>query len=154
MVWYHGTFKCGHEGRVNITGPMKYRPWKVEKAFNGYCPKCAEKNRQKEIEEINKKTAQKSKEMGLPELHGTPKQIAWANSLRLNLIDKFEEFASRKKYSQEVKNATKDGLDYILHNRIEAKWYIDARYYIKDDDFIVKTIREYLNETKRWDDYK
>lgn len=44
MAWYHGTYSCGHEGRINLIGPTKDREWKKEREFSGLCPECYKKN--------------------------------------------------------------------------------------------------------------
>lgn len=43
MAWYHGTYSCGHEGRINLIGPTKDREWKKEREFSGLCPECYKK---------------------------------------------------------------------------------------------------------------
>ncbi|PRR85513.1 hypothetical protein [Clostridium luticellarii] len=91
MAWYYGTYSCGHEGRVNIIGPMKFREYKKERAFEGMCPDCWEKYKQGEHEKANKEAAEKAKEMELPKLEGTEKQVPWANTIRQKFIDSFIE---------------------------------------------------------------
>ncbi|WP_039241244.1 hypothetical protein [Clostridium botulinum] len=90
MAWYYGTFSCGHEGRVNITGPTKNRQYLADRKFTGMCEDCWEEHLQAERERKNKEAEEKAMEMELPELEGTEKQIAWANTLRQKLIDKFD----------------------------------------------------------------
>ena len=40
MAWYSGTFYCGHEGYINIIGPLKNREKMREYKFSGLCPAC------------------------------------------------------------------------------------------------------------------
>lgn len=58
----------------------RYADWKVE---NGaLCDTCKEKQRQ----EDSRKAAEAAKGKGLPTLHGTEKQVAWAESIRAELL--------------------------------------------------------------------
>lgn len=128
MAWYYGTFICGHEGRVNITGPHKHREWKKERAFEKMCPECYEKYLQEEREKANKEAAAKAAEMELPELTGTEKQVAWANTLRQEMIDRLEkEIEDFESDEIEEKEEISEILEYILKNKTDASWYIDNR---------------------------
>ena len=55
MAKYSGIYSCGHEGVVNITGPIKDREWKTERAFSNMCPECYKKY----LEEQKEKSAGK-----------------------------------------------------------------------------------------------
>lgn len=109
MAWYYGTYSCGHEGRVNVIGKMSERQWKIDRHFEGICEECKAKER----EEANKKSTEKSKEYDFPELSGTEKQIAWANTIRMNFYENcMYEYVDP---------------DDIIHNETEAKFWIDNR---------------------------
>lgn len=118
MAWYYGTYSCGHEGRVNVIGKQSDRQWKIDRHFEGICELCKEKER----EEANKKAAEKASEYEFPELKGTEKQIAWANTIRM---DFYESLA-------------KDGIvaDDIINNETDARFWIDNRTSIKSEQFI------------------
>ena len=146
MAWYNGTFSCGHEGRVNVIGPSKDRQWKIDRKFSGVCEECYEKQLLEEREKANKEAAEKSKEMELPELTGSEKQVAWANTLRQKLIDKFEEFKDFEEYSFEELHTI---LDYILINKTQARYYIDNR-----DNNIYEYIDKEKNEALKSADIK
>lgn len=122
MAKYHGTHACGHEGVTNIVGPTKNRQWIADRHFEKLCPECWEKKLIEDRERANAEAAAKAVEMELPELTGTEKQVAWANTLRQQLIEKCEEkFEQAEKSSYPyVKKALEKGrktLDYILPNR-------------------------------------
>lgn len=110
MAWYYGIFSCGHEGRVNIIGPTKDREWKKERVFEKLCPECYEKYLAEERKKANKEAIKKAEEMELPMLLGTEKQVAWANTLRNVVVDRYEKqletFKERleqaKKYLEEM----------------------------------------------------
>lgn len=102
MSWYEGTFSCGHDGCVSIIGPSKDREWKKERAFSGLCPECYKKKQEEKRHQANLRAAEKSSEMDLPALTGSEKQIAWANTLRLKVIESYEEItdAYEKNYER------------------------------------------------------
>lgn len=151
MAWYYGTYSCGHEGRVNIIGPVKDRQWKADREFSKMCPECykqyLKKQREKEILEAKKK----AEEMELPELTGTEKQVAWAITLRDQLINKFNKAMNDEDYMEiisfDVGNITKEDMikirDYIIENKTNAEFYIDTRYW-KLDEFITKYKKDAL----------
>lgn len=166
MAWYNGTFSCGCEGKVNVIGPQKERQWKIDRAFEKVCPECYEKYLEKERLRKNKEAAEKAKEMELPELRGTEKQIAWANTLRQDFINKISKFIEEEKdedswyYLKKQYNLKKLALiedilivrDYILENKTESKYYIDNRdrNFLRlieiDIDNAIKTDEENIQE--------
>lgn len=136
MAWYYGTYVCGHEGRVNIIGPVKHRQWKADRSFEEMCPDCYEKYLEEKRNKANKESAEKAKEMELPMLEGTEKQIAWANTIRQNIIEKFEklneeEWKHGKVIECDLKKINFEDVpkiqDYILRNRYKASYWIDNR---------------------------
>lgn len=150
MAWYYGTFSCGHEGRVNVIGPHKDRQWKIDNKFSGICEECYKNKLQKEREYANQKALERAKEMELPELQGTEKQVAWANTLRDKFVNKIEElikdietdkytyeeykeniFKIKNKSKEETINIIKEKIysltDYALENEVDAKFWIDTR---------------------------
>lgn len=134
MAKYSGIYSCGHEGVVNIIGRHKDREWKKERAFSNMCPDCYKKYLEKQIKEANQKALEETKEMELPELEGTEKQIAWANTLRIDFIKKVTDYADEKdlQHKGESKKAERYRvtLDYILSVKEaqKASYWIDLRY--------------------------
>lgn len=147
MAKYTGIFSCGHEGVVGIIGPIKDREWKKEKAFSKMCPECYAKYLKEEREKTNKEAEEKSKEWELPELTGTEKQVSWANTLRIQFIDKIkdglkhineygldrydrEELRDQKISLKKFKLFIQDIdilIDYVLTNKTDSIFYIDNR---------------------------
>ncbi|AVF28866.1 hypothetical protein [Paenibacillus larvae] len=131
MSWYYGTFSCGHQGRVNICGPTKNRQWIADRRFSGLCEECFAKDLKEKRQKESEKAAELAKEMELPELSGTPKQITWANTLRQRLIQKFleDDELTDLGLSTEELNLV---LTHILQTKKSARFYIENRTDIWD----------------------
>jgi hypothetical protein len=137
MAYYSGTFSCGHEGRVDIIGPGKDREWKRERAFSGLCPECYRKFKAEQREAANEKAAEESKEMSLPELTGTEKQVAWANTIRVEYLNKILEvindscsdnFEDNDKSEKDEYRAKRIApIDFLIQNHTDARFWIDNR---------------------------
>ena len=143
MAWYYGTYSCGHDGRVNIIGSTKDRQRKADYHFSGMCEECWHKQKEEERIKANMEALEKTKEMELPELQGTEKQIAWANTLRIKFIDTVEELAEKASNRKRID----DVLDYILVTRLKASWYIDNRDNFNKTD-LERIFKEVDNEMK------
>lgn len=145
---YYGTYSCGHEGCVNIIGPGKDREWKKEQEFSGLCPDCYKKHAEESRKLQNEQAAERSKEMDLPELVGSPKQVAWANTLRIKFVDWLSKYVNNyyEDKSKKVLIKNNDGkhmlftLDeiakleqFIYTEKADAKFWIDSRYTDKRD---------------------
>lgn len=127
MAWYYGTFSCGHDGRVNITGKVKDRQWKADRKFSDLCENCRMQRFEETKEKENKESEEKSKEMELPGLTGTEKQIAWANTIRVKFIDELSKL-------QEL---------VLSEDRITLKSIISI-YGVTKEEVLNKSISEYL----------
>lgn len=132
MAWHEGTYACGHEGRVQIYGPVKDREWKEKQEFSKLCPECWKKK----MDEENQKAIEMARKIELPELQGTEKQVAWANTIRLKFIEKFDKFTEKdfdevKGLFPEFDDLIYDDVlkikDYIILNKTKASFYIDNR---------------------------
>lgn len=80
MSKYNITYKCGHTATINICGPTKDRDRKAAWYAEQDCPEC---RRAKE----NADAAAKAEAADRPELAGSEKQVAWANTIREKAID-------------------------------------------------------------------
>ncbi len=80
MAWNNVTYACGHVCQEQLYGKIKKRDWYIEKALERDCPTCWKKKQT----EAAKKEAEKE---GLPKLEGTEKQIAWAETIRIKMLD-------------------------------------------------------------------
>lgn len=72
MAWYSGTFYCGHEGYINIIGPLKNREKMREYKFSGLCPACCREALLQSRNEQNAAARKAAARMELPPLGGQP----------------------------------------------------------------------------------
>jgi len=122
------THTCGHQIVHNLSGKSGFRQWKKNQLESEICAECWKAARAEVA-------AAKTADAGLVELGGTEKQIAWANTIRL------EKLAEIDKMVAEIKavpaSATEKGqrnmakLDEVvaaIRGKESARWWIDARY--------------------------
>lgn len=74
--------ECGCKYEVQLFGKMDSREWNLEHDTH-ICGNCTVKLRAKQ----NEVAAKANAEAGLPALTGTPKQIAWAESIRAKMLE-------------------------------------------------------------------
>lgn len=161
MAWYCGTYSCGHNGRVDVVGPYKDREWKIDRHFEGICPECYEKKRKEDRKRENREAAEKSSEMGLPELLGSEKQVAWANTIRIKFAVKFERSINRFKkipdgseimvmYRNSIlhsnKNEILNAIDFCLKSKKQSRFWIEKR-----EEDIQEILAEIIKEMRKND---
>ena len=79
---------CGSDMDFNtFGGNSRDRQWRADH-FTHECDEC----KQKRVALENEKNAEKNKEEGLPQLIGSEKQIAWAETLRAKIVNASGEF--------------------------------------------------------------
>ena len=123
MAKYEGTYACGHDGVVNVIGKMRDRQRKIDYAFSHLCPQCAKKEREKQIAEENKNSEVLSKEYGFPELAGSEKQVAWANTIRLDFYNEYEDYLATQE---------------MIENETTASFWLDLDRFGSKKDFLRK----------------
>lgn len=126
---YTVTYTCGHTGRVELFGKSKDRDWKLKNMESDLCPDCYRAQQ----EENNKKIAE---ELGLPDLIGSEKQIAWANTLRTKSLEEIQMWVNKNKKMLE-KDPTNEKIQGFVKNITDlyqgfagidqAKFWIDNR---------------------------
>lgn len=111
MAKYTITHACGHTEDVNLFGKLADRERKIAYLESIDCRSCWDAAQ-----------AAKAREAGLPELTGSPKQIAWANGIRNRIlaeaahcIETHPDWPNTDKWLTELKKET------------AARWWIDHR---------------------------
>lgn len=138
MAWYFGTYRCGHEGRVELYGKSDDRERRKNNIFGGLCPECT-------TEFWASENIRLSEEEGCARLRGSKKQIAWAVQIRQSAM----QYASvllrenPENAEHEIRKAIYERyLDYLRYRQMEAKWFIDSRYRLSDRLFIAETLQK------------
>jgi nucleotide-binding universal stress UspA family protein len=146
---YDVTFACGHVGEVTLYGPGRDRERKLQWLSTCKCKDCEEADRQARI-------LKETQDRELPDLIGTPKQIDWASSIRINQIQalekwsdflagkvekaedrisKYRETADAEKLERALKSLDGRRQDFAecqraiecLYGIQESRWWIDHR---------------------------
>lgn len=87
------------------------------------CPDCYKKRMAQEREKANTQAAEQSAEMGLPDLVGSPKQIAWATTIRYGFLAEYYPL-------DKLKESGKAFLAQWLSDHTEARFWIDKRNFL------------------------
>ena len=121
MAKYSVTYSCGHTGTVELYGPGKERDRKLAWYRDvAVCPDCYKAQK-----------ADESRSLGLVDLTGSDKQIAWANDIRKAYMERMTQTMERLKVIDAAK--AQDAwttLLAIVNKATEAKWWIDNQYAI------------------------
>lgn len=136
MAGYNGTFSCGHEGKVYVIGPQKDRQWKIDRKFAGLCPDCYQRYLEEERNRKNQEAAELAREMELPELTGTERQISWANTLRNKVIEDIAAF--RRDVLEEKTSSVYDAVEWFKIDDDTAWDFIEAK----------ETVLKYLDKAE------
>ena len=112
MAKYSVTYACEHTGRVDLIGPYKQREYRLERLATEVCEDCKLAAAQERATAASTAAAA----AGIPVLVGTPKQVAWAATIRQEYLD-------------EVLCGVADN---VIEREARASWWIDNRYAISD----------------------
>ena len=121
---------CGKKFEIrvrksNSREAASFEKWAQENITE--CKECEKARLSAMHEEENAKAAEAAAEMGYPELIGTEKQVAWANTIREKAIselrDTFMDPECPEKYQYRRLNYT--GISYLLLKMRQAAWWID-----------------------------
>lgn len=128
MAKYTVTRACGHVEEVVLFGKIKDREWRLENVEpNKLCYECWQKELAEQREKENREAAEAAREMNLPQLTGTEKQVAWAETIRQKVLANIDTYIY-KSVEEERRNDPKiwQALEHI-RNKTEARWWIDNR---------------------------
>lgn len=127
MAKYQVIYQCGCEKTVNLTGKYKDRERKLAWMETIPCWDCENAAKAEQYEKENAAAAEANKEMQLPELSGSPKQIAWAESIRAKMIADLPSFEEEEEDLDEVSRLLVDGFIPWFKGQDRAAWWIDHR---------------------------
>ena len=125
------TRACGHEDEVEIDGPKRGREKRLKRERRFTCRACYFEKQRAEAEVA-------AEAHDLPALTGTPRQVAWAMTLRHKAIDEMERYlgelrGERKRLGVFANKRAlfEAGIDRAVQRLIgqtEAAWWIDRRF--------------------------
>lgn len=121
MAKYYITYKCGHEATVQINGTNVHGERESKAAWYGTidCPACKAA-----------KTAKANKDAGMADLEGSPKQIAWAESIRGEFLPELDQ----ERQESAEHGATAEQLTQIdtvlawLRGQKSSAWWIENNF--------------------------
>lgn len=150
MAKYDINFACGHTAVIHLYGKESYRQERIKwMEEHSICPDCYKKQLAEDRAKAAEEAAAIAKEMGLPDLEGSPKQVSWANEIRNGMIKNansniehissaMEKYADRM--TPENVQQAEEGISFwqvsieCIASEKSAKKFIDAR----EDHFSAK----------------
>lgn len=144
MAKYTITHSCGHQSTFELFGPSKQRKWRLQQEKQKLCYDCYQKERAKQAAEL----AEKNREMGLPPLKGTEKQVQWAECIRAEAVVNMERHEPI--LSERDKAKFRQALD-IIYSKDSAAWWIDNRDWVNSPymDSFFRFLTRVLEEAAR-----
>lgn len=124
---FQGTFGCGHDGEVSLAKVPSYKRFARIRFLKqkGKCKKCFTKSREKELRAEDAKVGEWAREQGLPELHGTDKQVRYANTIRQQmLLDAYEALVQSGRISEsEWGSRVQAAIELVT----SAHWWVEIK---------------------------
>jgi hypothetical protein len=130
MAWEMVNYNCGHSERQQFYGKNTERERKLAWMERGVCPECYRKQKEEEKAKASQVAAEQARATGLPELVGSEKQIAWAETIRKEALASAKNTLAPRDIVPEDKLAAYDKLAEArkrLEYETSAKWWIDNR---------------------------
>lgn len=124
MAKYTINYTCGHTETIQLTGKVSDRIRRIERMEQSECPSCLRSKQ-------NAQAQQASEDRGLVELEGTPKQVAWATTIRENVCKALDKV--RKIASNDQAKAMIEKWERGINSKTDAAWWIDNRYNLSSD---------------------
>lgn len=87
------------------------------------CKTCYATRKQAERAAENEEASAKAQEQGLPELTGSPKQIAWAETIRMAMLEKLSAESEKEGGAGEWENF----IAWVKEEYTSARYWIDNR---------------------------
>jgi len=119
MAWENITHCCGHVVRHQIYGKVSERENKASWLAEKPCTECWKAEQEAKRAEENARALGQAKILELPELTGTPKQVAWATTIRAKALEGLEKELAKPNLAPQ-----------IVAVETSAKWWIENRTFI------------------------
>jgi len=116
--------ECGAEHRISLYGSYRSRAYAMEQWV---CDDC----RKRQLDDRNAVAAKFNRDVGLPPLTGgTPKQIAWAESIRAQMIPMIDEMMAQIQQGIDLGQPRAEEALRVaraMRDTSDASWWIDHR---------------------------
>lgn len=147
MAKYQVTRSCGHEETVQLTGPHKAREYRLTKEAERLCGECFAEARRSN----NAAAAAAAQEKDLPVLTGSPKQVAWAESIRQNAIAHMDRAIAYNAANPEERIMWSHFRSYLLQIASAKEWIDEIRDGVrrKDYDHKIRSVLYAVEDGKR-----
>jgi len=86
MSWYDLNYACGHTDRMQIYGPTNDRQRQADAESRKLCPNCWRQQQDDRNAAAALAASCDAAAAGLPDLTGSPRQIAWAETIRQTML--------------------------------------------------------------------
>ena len=126
MAKYDITHTCGHSETVQLIGPHRERESRIGWLESHLCPRCWEAEKARKRADEVAQAAEAASADGLPPLEGTPKQVAWAETIRRHRMVAVAELRTRPDASPEELTRLERAVANLRAQR-SATWWIDTR---------------------------
>ena len=126
MAQYGITRSCGHRETVRVGGPTRQRPYLLAREEERLCYACWQERAEKQRAAETAAAAAVAAAQGLPALTGSPKQVAWAESLRREKLARIDAALAGAALTAEEK-AEADRVVAKVRAQAEARYWIDHR---------------------------
>lgn len=138
----------------NATEAADWEKWAAK--YYNECVDCRRKRIAKENDAENAEVQQLSKQRGYPELKGTEKQIAWANTLRLHYLDRLRDQVkgSTLKDKEWGIRQYEEICSFILRTYRQASFWIDNREYVALDQRVRCDMHALETDLSSWKNSK
>lgn len=132
MSKYTITRACGHTETINIGGKVSERDRIASYEASKMCLECYQAKLAEERAAASSAAAQLATASGMPDLVGSSKQIAWAQTIRAEMTEGHQE--ARAKLADGIAAGKGDEVAVAMLAAIDriiacnsAKWFIDHR---------------------------
>lgn len=131
MAKHNITHSCGHQVTHNLIGKLNDRDHKAAWLTNHVCSECYKV-------QLAVAAAEAAKEQQLPALIGSDKQVAWATTIRQEILESIKQEVLRitKKPIEEAPDSGKAFFNWLKDQK-ESKFWIDNRMY-KDPEYYAR----------------
>ena len=127
MAQYTVTHTCGHQQVHQLYGPIKDRQGKVEWLQTTVCTECYKSEQTQKRAEQSAQAAQVATTEGWPTLIGTEKQIAWAETIRAEILGHLPALRQRLEAGTEAQRTETETHIAALIGHTDAAWWINHR---------------------------